>query len=135
MATCPVCGAPVEDSASFCARCGSALQPPQQQPVVAPTPSQPVPRPSAPTYQPPLLPPLSRTAPRSYAILGATSAVVSLFFIPEIFGSAAILLGACLWRMEPGSRGLNIMILGIVCMLVGIYFTALFALIDLVPLS
>jgi hypothetical protein len=36
--------------------------------------------------------------------------------------------------MERGNRGLNIMILGIVCMLLGIYFTALFALIDLVAL-
>jgi hypothetical protein len=135
MATCPVCGALVEDSASFCARCGSPLQPLQQQPVVPPTPSQPGPRPSAPTYQPPLMSPPLRTAPRSYAIFGYVSAVLSLFFIPEIFGPAAILLGAYLWRMERGSRGLNIVILGIVCMLIGIYFTALFALIDLVPLS
>jgi hypothetical protein len=60
--------------------------------------------------------------------------MVSLFFIPEIFGPAAIFLGAYLWRMERGRRGLNIMILGIVCMFLGIYFTALFALIDLVAL-
>jgi len=60
--------------------------------------------------------------------------MVSLFFIPEIFGPAAIFWGAYLWRMERGRRRLNIMILGIVCMLLGICFTALFALIDLVTL-
>ena len=131
MATCPICGALVEDNASFCARCGSLLKP--QEPLEAAAPPQPTPRPFMPTYQPPPSP-LSRTAPRGYAVLGAISAILSLLFVPEILGPATILLGAYLWRMERGSRGLNIMILGIVCMLVGIYFTALFALIDLVPL-
>ena len=126
MATCPICGALVDDRASFCARCGSLLKP--QEPLEAAAPPQPSPRPFIPTYQPSLPP------PRSYAVLGAISAILGLFFVPEILGPSAILLGAYLWRMERGSRGLNIMILGIVCMLVGIYFTALFALIDLVPL-
>jgi hypothetical protein len=68
-----------------------------------------------------------------YAILGIVSAFLSLLIVPEIFGSVAIILGAYAWKREQGRRGLFIIIFGIVCMLVGIYFTSYFALIDLVP--
>ena len=71
---------------------------------------------------------------RTYAILGSVSAVLSLLILPEAFGTAAIVLGAYVWRMEAGSRGLTMLILGIMFMLIGIYFTSAFALIDLVPL-
>lgn len=66
-----------------------------------------------------------------FAILGFISAVLSLLIIPEIFGSAAIVLGAYAWRTERGYRGLIVLILGIICMLVGLFFTAYFALVDL----
>ena len=68
-----------------------------------------------------------------YAALGVVCAFLSLIIVPEIFGSAAIILGAYAWKKEQGRRGLIVIILGIVCMLVGIYFTAIFALINLVP--
>jgi len=67
------------------------------------------------------------------ATFGYISAVLSLFIVPEIFGSAAILLGAYVWRKEQGNRGLTIVILGIAFMLIGLVFTAYFALIDLIP--
>lgn len=56
---------------------------------------------------------------------GILSAVASLLLLSEIFGSVAIILGAYAWKDEPESRtGIIVVILGIVCMLVGIYFTA-----------
>lgn len=74
--------------------------------------------------------------PNMLFTLGLISAFLSLFIIPEVFGSAAIILGAYTWRMErDGSRnrGLIVLIIGIIFMLVGIYFTSYFALIDLLP--
>jgi hypothetical protein len=67
------------------------------------------------------------------ATLGIVCAVLSLFIVPEIFGSIAIILGADTWRKEQGNRGLYIVIIGIVCMLVGLYFTSFFELGDLLP--
>jgi hypothetical protein len=68
-----------------------------------------------------------------FATFGYISAVLSLFIVPEVFGSAAILLGAYVWRKEQGNRGLSIVILGIAFMLIGLVFTAYFALVDLIP--
>jgi hypothetical protein len=71
-----------------------------------------------------------------YVNIGAICAFLSLIVVPEIFGSAAIILGAYAWRMEKEeqrNRGLVIIIAGIICLLVGTYFTSIFALIDLVP--
>jgi len=65
--------------------------------------------------------------------LGVVSAILSLFVVPEVFGSAAIILGAYTWRKEQGNRGIGIVIFGIICMLVGIYSTAYFGLYDLLP--
>jgi hypothetical protein len=70
---------------------------------------------------------------RTYAIMGFIGAVLSLFMIPEIFGSAAIILGAYTWRKEKGNLGIFIVILGIIFMIVGIEFTAYLILIDLLP--
>jgi hypothetical protein len=68
--------------------------------------------------------------------LGLISAIISLLILPEIFGSVAILLGAYVWRMEgPNSRnlGLVVIIAGIVCMLVGLYYTSYFGLYNILP--
>lgn len=68
--------------------------------------------------------------------LGFISAILSLWIIPEIFGPVAILLGAYAWRMEgPNSRnlGLVVIIAGIICMLVGIYYTSYFGLYNFLP--
>lgn len=80
---------------------------------------------SAPAYTP------ARNMTRKLAILGFISAVLSLLIVPEIFGSVAIILGAYIWRRERDDSqnlGLTIVILGIICMLVGLYFTSYFEL-------
>lgn len=69
---------------------------------------------------------------KSNAMYGVISALISLFIVPEIFGPVAIVLGAYTWKREEGNRGLYVLIFGIVCMLVGIYFTSFFALVDLI---
>jgi hypothetical membrane protein len=56
--------------------------------------------------------------------------------LPEIFGSAAIILGAYAWRIECAenrNRGLLLIIFGIVAMLVGIYYTSYFGLYNILP--
>jgi len=70
---------------------------------------------------------------RTYGTLGLMSAILSLLVLADVFGPVAIILGAYTWRKEPESSfGLTVLILGIVCMLVGIYFTAFPDLIDLI---
>lgn len=59
-------------------------------------------------------------------------AIVGLFIFPEIFDSAAIILGAYAWKRQQGNIGLYVVILGIACMLIGIYLTA-FIILDLFP--
>ena len=71
-----------------------------------------------------------------YFEIGFVCALVSIFVIPEIFGSAAIILGAYTWRLESSenkSRGLTLIIFGIVTMLVGIYYTSLFGIYNVLP--
>lgn len=68
-----------------------------------------------------------------YSSIGIFCAFLSLLIVPEIFGAAAIILEAYVWKHEQGNRGLVLIILGVICMLVGVYFTSYFALIDLVP--
>lgn len=87
---------------------------------------------SMPSPLPPSYPPTGQTT-RMYAFLGYICAILSLVIVPEIFGSAAIILGAYTWKNEQGNRGLTIIILGIVFMLVGIYLTSIFELGDLIP--
>jgi hypothetical protein len=83
--------------------------------------------PSTPPYSP------TRDVARMYVNLGILCAIISLFILPEVFGAAAIILGAYTWRREKGNRGIIVVILGIICMLVGLYFTAYFILGDLFP--
>lgn len=71
-----------------------------------------------------------------FVIMGIFCAFVALFILPEIFGSAAIILGAYAWKKEgdrPLRSGLYVIILGILCMLVGIYFTSYFGLYNFLP--
>jgi hypothetical protein len=80
--------------------------------------------------------PTTAGSSRRYVILGFLSGIIGMLFFPEIFSSAAIILGAYAWKQEPDrSTGLVILIFGIVSMLVGAYFTAYVALIDFVPSS
>jgi len=54
-------------------------------------------------------------------ILGFISAILGFLFIPEIFGSIAIILGAYIWKKEPeSSSGLIVLIVGLLLMLVSI---------------
>jgi hypothetical protein len=77
------------------------------------------------------------TPRRGYAGLvsfGLLCAFLSLIIIPEIFGSVAIFFGAYVWRMERDdsrNRGLMVLMLGIIFMIIGIYFTSYFTLGDL----
>ncbi len=64
--------------------------------------------------------------------IAIVSAIVGLFIFPEIFDSAAIILGAYAWKKQQGNIGLYVVILGIVCMLIGLYLTA-FIIGDLFP--
>ena len=129
LSNCPKCGAPVAEDDTICSKCGYVLQP--QQPTVTPPTQSPTPwhtsqpPPQWPTQQP------SRGIRGSYFMYGIISAFASLFFVSEIFGAAAIILGAYTWKREQGNRGLYVLIFGIICMLVGIYFTAYPLLIDL----
>ncbi len=88
----------------------------QQQPITSSS-SQSTPSPSSPSYPP------ARDRTRTYAIVGFISAIVSLFILPEIFGSVAIVLGAYAWRRERGNLGIILVIVGILCMIVGIEAT------------
>jgi ketosteroid isomerase-like protein len=87
--------------------------------------------PSTPQTAPPHPPARDETG--MFTILGLIGAVLSLFIIPEIFGSMSIILGAYMWRREQGNRGIIIVILGIVSMIVGIEVTAAFWLGSLLP--
>jgi uncharacterized membrane protein YvbJ len=119
---CPKCGAEVSREATFCSSCGFALGSSQ---FIRPESMSPQ---STPSYQ------STRYLSGKYLTYGLISAILSLFIIPEIFGSAAIIFGAYSWKNEQNgsNNGLFILVLGIVGMLVGIYFTSYFALIDLI---
>jgi hypothetical protein len=101
--TCPKYDALVDDYAMFCNKCGNVLRP--QDPIASPSPS------SSPT----------KDKTRTYAIIGFISAILSLFTVVEIFGPAAIILGAYTWKNRQGKLGPIVLILGIICMYVGFY--------------
>jgi hypothetical protein len=68
-----------------------------------------------------------------YASLGLMCAILSLFIFPEVFGSAAVIFGAIVWKEQPDLNvGRNILILGIICTWVGFYLTAYIALYDII---
>ena len=89
----------------------------------------------------------SPTNPQSYASpqkrdvklfcsAGIFCVIVSLFVVPEIFGSVAIILGAYTWRLdysEKSRRGLILMIFALVAMFVGIYYTSFLGLFQILP--
>jgi membrane-bound ClpP family serine protease len=81
---------------------------------------------------PPYAPTTGKAA--RYASFGMLSAIVTLFVLPEIFGSAAIILGAYSWKNDTttSNRGLFVIILGIACMLLGIYALSYIRLVDLI---
>ena len=67
--------------------------------------------------------------------MGVVCAAVGLFIFPEILDSIAIIVGAYIWRLEgrEGNRGVGIVILGIVCMQVGLVFTEVYSLWNFLP--
>jgi len=101
---CPKCGAIVPLDASFCPICGAALQSQRSMPLSSDTPT--------------------REMKRSYATYGIITALLGLFILPELLCSIAIILGAYTWKMEEGNRGVYVLVLGIICMIIGIYLTA-----------
>jgi hypothetical protein len=80
-------------------------------------------------------PPLAQ-APRATGVnsgIAIVCAIVGLFIFPEIFDSVAIILGAYAYRRQQGNGGLYAVIAGILCMLIGLYFTAYVILGDFFP--
>jgi hypothetical protein len=77
--------------------------------------------------------PLARDNVGMYFNFGVISAIISLFILPEIFGTIGVILGAYTWRKEQGNRGGYLVVAGVICMLVGLYLTAYFILGDLLP--
>ncbi len=69
------------------------------------------------------------------AAVGFACAFLALLIVPEIFGSVAVLLGAYVWREERRRRGLWLVVLGLVCLMIGVYLTSYFELGDLLPLA
>ena len=124
MPFCQKCGRQVEENASFCPNCGAPLT--QQ-----PQPEQPS-QPTVPHYGQPKPPPNPSAGDmtRRFATLGYISAFLSLLIMPEIFGSVAIILGNYIRRKGGGSR---VLIFGITGMIVGLFFTAYFSLLYLIP--
>jgi hypothetical protein len=114
----------INEDATFCSKHGSI---PLLQRLAATQPPQSTPSQSPKSYTP------VKDSTRTYALFGFVSAFLSLFIVPEISGSVAIILGAYAWRKEQGNLGITIVILGIIFMIVGIYFASYFALIDLLP--
>ncbi len=123
MPYCPKCGALAPEDANFCSNCGSILRP--QQPIGPPLPRS-MPSPSVPPYPP------ESDVTRTYARFGYMSALISLLIMPEIFGPVAIFIGN-LVRRRGGRDGTRILILGIACMIVGLFVTAIFSLFFLLP--
>ena len=72
----------------------------------------------------------------TYYYIGAVCAFVSLIVIPEIFGSVAIVMGAYCWRLECGqnrNRGIYVIVLSLIAMFVGLYYTSYFSLYNILP--
>lgn len=112
----------VNEDTTFCSKYGNILRP---QRLAGTQSTQSEPSRSSMSYPP------AKGSTRTYALLGFVSAILSLLIVPEIFGPVAIILGAYAWKKEQGNLGIIIVILGIMFMIVGIYFTSYFALIDL----
>jgi hypothetical protein len=127
---CPKCGASVAEDAVVCTYCGTVLRPHgslvPSSPQLTPSSS---PQSTPPTWSQPY--PQPRDTTTRYAILGFITAVLSLFILPEVFGSAAIFLGAYAWKKREGNLGLMILILGVIFMIVGMYIDVTFSLGDL----
>jgi uncharacterized membrane protein HdeD (DUF308 family) len=90
--------------------------------------------PKLPTTTPPLITKKRRAS--KYFVMGFIFALLSLFVIPEVFGSVAIILGAYTWRLDCGekkSRGLLLVIFGIISMLIGIYYTSYLGVYNILP--
>ncbi len=123
MPYCPKCGTLITEGTNVCSNCGYVLE------LKDPT----VPESSLSSSTFPQT--TSEATARRYANFGLISAFLSLFIVPEIFGSAAIILGAAAWKREVGGskRGLFVLVLGIIFMLVGIYYTSFFGLYSILP--
>jgi membrane-bound ClpP family serine protease len=71
--------------------------------------------------------------PRTHGIIGIVCAILSTMFFAEAFGAAAIILGASQWKNDENSQfGLIVIIIGLLAMFLGIYFTAYPDVIDLI---
>ena len=85
---------------------------------------------------PQMYPAMEKRSVSMYYNIGFICALIGLFLFPEVFGSAAIILGAYVWRMERDekrNRGVMLEVAGIVAMLIGIYYTSFYGLYNILP--
>lgn len=61
---------------------------------------------------------------RVYSIVGFICAIISLLFLPIVFGSAAIILGVVARKKGDSSFGLVVIVLGVVLMVSGMVLGA-----------
>jgi len=71
-----------------------------------------------------------------YTSAGVLCAIIGAFIFPEILCSAAIILGGYAWRLDcsqRNNRGLVVIIVGIIAMLIGLYYIAYITVGDFLP--
>ena len=95
--------------------------------------SEPFPQSNQPTIsygQPP------RRNSNLYASARILCAIIGAFIFPEILCSASIILGAYAWRLDSNqnnNRGLVVIIIGIIALLIGLYYVAFVTVGDYLP--
>lgn len=117
MPFCPKCGKLVEEDSIYCTNCGAtiSIQPQSTQSSTS------IPYRGA-SYPP------QRDSTKILITLGYVFSAISLFIMPEIFGTIAVVLGV---NIRKRGRGNTILILGSICLLLGLFVTAAFSLFDL----
>jgi hypothetical protein len=68
-----------------------------------------------------------RMGKRGYLALGIVSAIISLFFLPPLFGIISIFCGIQLYRKFDERLGLAVIILGGACLILGVVIGILVA--------
>lgn len=92
---CRSCGEPIKEAAVICPNCGVEKKTKETGPD-------------------------SRIGLNGYVVLGVVSALIALLFVPIVFGVVSIFSGFQIYRKWNEYWGIGIMILGSVCMAIGV---------------
>lgn len=115
---CANCGTQLNERVQYCPTCGNPVpQPNVSNPVGTGTQSyygQPVNRPVTPV----------RSA-TGYVVFGFIFALISLWYLPPVFGGLAIYFGTLVKRAGQESLGKTLTVVGIICMIVGMLVGAI----------